>query len=185
MASKQATRLGTALTALRGVIMVITGLFALFYPAEAVKFLVFVGGGVLLVDGILNLATLRLDGPRDTHFWVDALRSGFAILAGIAILLSPWLIPIFSLTFLLYFVGLQAIVVGIIEIVDLVLLGRNRRASLWPSIISAGAYALFGLALIVLPLSGAIVLIRVVAVLMIVYAATLFLQVWNLRAKSI
>ena len=177
----QYTRLGAALTALRGVIMIVAGLFALVYPTEALKLLVFVGGGVLLVDGVLNLATLRLDGPRDTHFWVDALRSGFAILAGLAVILSPVLIPIFSLTFMLYFVGLQAIIIGIIEIVDLFLLGRKRRASTWPSLISAGAYALFGLALIALPVSGAVVLVRIIAVLMIVFAGSLFAQVWRQR----
>jgi uncharacterized membrane protein HdeD (DUF308 family) len=137
------------------------------------------------VDGILNLATLRLDGPRDTSFWVDALRSGMAILAGAAVLFSPVLIPPLSLTFMLWFVGLQALVVGVIEIVDILVLRPNKRVSPWPSLVSGGAYALFGLALLVLPISGAVVLVRVVAVLMIIYAIALFIQVWNKRAQTV
>jgi Uncharacterized conserved protein len=178
------TRLESALTALRGVVLLIAGAFTLAYPAEALRFLVFVGGGLLLVDGVLNLATIRFDQPRDMSFWVGVIRSGLAILAGLAVLLSPWLASILSVPFLLYFVGVQAIAVGIIEIVELVVPERKPFSHVWPALISGGTYALFGLALILLPLSGAIALARLVAVLAIVFALSLFFRVWSQRAKA-
>lgn len=177
-------RLAAALTALRGVILMIAGIFTLAYPAEAVRFLVFVGGGVLLIDGILNFAAIDFEGQRDTRFWVVAARSLFAVLAGLAVLLSPWLIPMVGLTFLIWFVGLQAVAVGIIEIIEAFMPHRKADGSVWPALISGGAYALFGLALLVLPLSSATVLAQVVAVLMIVFAVSLFVRVWRQRARA-
>lgn len=182
--TSEPTRLASALTALRGVVLLIAGAFTLAYPAEALRFLVFVGGGLLLVDGLLNLATVRFDQPRDTRFWVGAIRSAFAILAGLAVLLSPWLIPILSVQFLLYFVGLQAIAAGIIEMVELVVPQRKPMNQVWPALVSGGAYALFGLALILLPLSSATVLAQLVAVLMIVFALSLFFRVWSQRSRA-
>lgn len=185
MASKSdPIRLAAALTALRGVVLMIAGVFTLAYPTEAIRFLVFVGGGVLLVDGILNFAAIDFDGQRDTRFWVVAARSAFAILAGLAVLLSPWLIPVLGLTFLIYFVGLQAVAVGIIEVVDVFVPSRQAGVPIWPALVSGGAYALFGLALLLLPLSSATIVAQLVAVLMIVFAISLFIRVWRQRAKA-
>lgn len=181
--TSQSAGLTSALTALRGVIMIIAGAFTLAYPTEALRFLIFVGGGVLLVDGLLNLATLNFAGPRDTGFWIGVVRSAFAILAGLAVLLSPWLTPPLSLTFLRYFVGLQALGVGIIEVLGLVIPRRRPMNQVWPALISGGAYALFGLGLLLMPLNGATFLAQMVAVLMIVFAISLFIRARRQRAE--
>ena len=176
--------LATTLTALRGVVLIIAGLFTLVYPIEALRLLSFVGGGLLLLDGILNLAALRLNGPRDLTFWVGVLRSGLAIVAGLLVLLSPWLAPMLSLGVLRILVGVQAIGVGIIEICSLLLPQPKPGTRIWPVLISGGAYALFGLALIVLPVGGAVIVAQIVAVLMIAFAVSLLIGVWHQRATS-
>lgn len=181
--TSQSSGLASALTALRGVIMIIAGGFTLAYPTEALRFLIFVGGGVLLVDGLLNLAALSF-GARDTAFWIGVTRSVFAILAGLAVLLSPWLAPMLSLTFLRFFVGWQALGVGLIEVLGLVVPKPKAASEVWPVLVSAGAYGLFGLALILMPLSGAVAVAQVVAILMIVFACSLFIRVWHQRAMA-
>lgn len=183
MASKSAG-LATSLTALRGVVFIIAGLFTLVYPLQALRLLIFVGGGILILDGVLNLASLRLSGPRDTTFWIGVVRSVLAILAGLIVLLSPWLTPMISLSTLRIIVGVQAICVGLIEICGLLLRRPKAIADVWPTLVSGGAYAVFGLLLIFLPLDGAVIVAQIVAVLMIVFGISLLVGVWRERATA-
>jgi uncharacterized membrane protein HdeD (DUF308 family) len=176
--------LATTLTALRGVVLIIGGLFALAYPLQALRLLVFIGGGILIVDGILNVAALRLSGPRDMTFWIGVVRSVLAVIAGLLVLCSPWLIPMISVSTLRIIVGVQAIIVGMLEICGLLLPKPKPMSAVWPTLVSGGAYALFGLALIVLPVDNAAFLTQVVAVLMIVFAISLLIGVWRKRAAA-
>ncbi|SEQ41310.1 Uncharacterized membrane protein HdeD, DUF308 family [Devosia sp. YR412] len=178
----QSAGLATTLTALRGVVLIIAGLFALAYPLQALRLLVFVGGGILVLDGILNMAALRLTGPRDLSFWIGIARSVLAILAGLMVLCSPWLIPMLSVGTLRILVGIQAIILGMLEVCTLLLPRAKARDGLWSTLISGGAYALFGLALIALPVDNAVILVQVIAVLMVVFALSLLVGVWRQRA---
>lgn len=187
--AEKTTNLATALTVLRGIVMIVAGVFAIAYPGEAVRFVVLVGGGILLIDGILNLASLNTGGGRDLHFWIGLLRSGSAILAGLLIVCSPWLISIMTGDVLRWLIGLQAIAVGLIEMLTPVLAGgasarKRPERSIWGYVVSGGAYALFGLAIIVVPPSAAALLARTVAVLMIVYAISLFVRSWRQRSSD-
>jgi uncharacterized membrane protein HdeD (DUF308 family) len=183
MATMAPSRLTTTLVALRGMIMVIAGVVALIYPVEALTFLVFVAGGLLLVDGVLNLIGLDFAGPHDALFWVGVARSVFAILAGLAILFSPFLAPILSMTFLIWFVGLQAIAIGIIEVFELLKPGPKPKGLVGATLISGAAYALFGLVLLFLPMIGAPLVARIIGVLMLAFGASLFLKVWKQRTS--
>lgn len=185
--AEKTTALGTTLTALRGIVMIVAGVFAIAYPDQAVRFVVLVGGGILLLDGVLNLASLNF-GRRDFHFWIGLLRSVSAILAGLLIAFSPWLLSIMSVGVLRWLIGVQAIIVGLIEMLT-PFMARGSEAkrsdrSFWGYVISGGAYALFGLAIIIVPLTAAALLARVVAVLMIVYAISLFVRSWRQRSSD-
>ena len=175
----QSSQLGSIFTALRGVIMIMAGVFTLAYPTEALRFLVYVGGGILLLDGLLKLTALSFSKPRDAYGWTDLLRCGFAIMAGLVVILSPFLIPIVSLTVLLYLVGILAIAVGAIEIFELLRPGRSGAEPMWPPLVAGGAYIAFGLLLIFLPSLGALAVARTVAVLMLAYGVSLIFQVWG------
>ncbi|WP_332713500.1 DUF308 domain-containing protein [Pelagibacterium mangrovi] len=186
--AEKTTNLATTLTALRGIVMIVAGGFAIASPTDAVRFVVLVGGGILLIDGILNLASLNTGG-RDFPFWIGLLRSVSAIAAGLLIVFSPWLLSIMTIDVLRWLIGLQAIAVGVIEMLSPVLARgtsapRRSDRSLWGYVVSGGAYALFGLAIIVVPLSAAALLARVVAVLMIVYAISLFVRSWRQRSSD-
>lgn len=180
--ASQSAGLATTFTAVRGAIMIIAGLFAVVYPLEALRLLVFAGGGILIADGILNMASLRFSGPRDLTFWIGVARSVLAVVAGLIVLLSPWLTSIASLSTLRIIVGVLAICVGLIEICGLLLPKPKSMSQVWPILISGGAYALFGLALIILPVGSAVAVARVVAILMIAFAVSLLVRAWRLRS---
>jgi uncharacterized membrane protein HdeD (DUF308 family) len=134
--------------------MIMAGLFTLAYPNEALRFLVYVGGGILLLDGLLKLTALSFTKPRDAYGWTDLLRCIFAI------------------------------AVGAIEIFELLRPGRSSAEPLWPPLVAGGAYIGFGLLLIFLPGIGAIAVARIVAVLMLVYGVSLVFQVWGKLRKA-
>jgi uncharacterized membrane protein HdeD (DUF308 family) len=180
----QSAGLATTLTALRAVVLITAGFFTLVYPLEALRLLILVGGGILVLDGILNMASLRRDGPRDLTFWIGVVRSVLAILAGLLVVFSPWLLPMISLATLRILVGVQAIGVGLIELSGLFLPRPKPMAAAWPILISGGAYALFGLALVILPVGWALVVAQLVAVLMIIFAISLLVGVWRQRAAA-
>ena len=183
MAVGESDRIDAVLTALRGLLMAVAALFAFIYPAQAVRFLVLAGGGLLLIDGALGLAAMKFSDPRTNLFWFELVRNGLSIATGLIVLFSPVLLGIFSLGFMTNLVGLLAVLVGIMEFLS-GFIDRERGSRLWPAMIGGGLYIVFGLALLFIPLSSAVVLVRIVTALMILYALLLFYRAWVMRTAS-
>ncbi|WP_394893153.1 DUF308 domain-containing protein [Mesorhizobium sp. AaZ16] len=182
MALGESDRIDAVLTALRGLLMAVAALLAFIYPSQAVKFLVLAGGGLLLIDGALGLAAMKFSGPKTNTFWFGLVRNGLSIASGVIVLFSPVLLAIFSMGFLATLVGLLAVLVGIMEFLfGFIDEGGSR---LWPAMIGGGLYIVFGLALLFIPLSSAVVLVRIVTTLMILYALLLFYRAWGMRAAT-
>ena len=178
------TRLAASMALLRGIILLVAGLFALFSPVPALTFLVMVGGAILIVDGVLGLAALDYAGPRAWPFWVAMVRSVLAIIAGLAVVFSPYLVSVVSLSLLATLVGLQAIVIGLIEIV-MTLRDRRDRATLWPRLAGAALYVALGLLLLFIPFASATVLMQVGGAILAVFALLQLVRTWRaIRASG-
>jgi len=102
---------------LRGLLMLLAGLYAVIWPAAALAVLVIAGGAILLIDGVLGLWALTFGGAKTGNFWFDVVRNILAIITGVLILLSPVLATLVTVWFFIYLVAFQAIVVGVMEIV--------------------------------------------------------------------
>jgi len=183
MATNESQRLPATMTALRGIVMIAAGVLAFLYPIEAVKFVLLAGGGLLLVDGILGFASGWSPDSGDAGGWLVWIRNLCCIAAGIIVLASGLLTNVFTLSFLATCVGLLALIAGLVEIISS-LIDRSRYNSPLPSMISGGLYAVFGLALLFMPLSSATTLLRIVTVLLILYALSLLYRAWRLRASA-
>jgi uncharacterized membrane protein HdeD (DUF308 family) len=175
---------GWMLVGLRGLLMLLAGLYAVIFPGLALTGLVIIGGALLLVDGALGLWSLTFGGARTGNYWFDVVRSALALLTGVTILISPLLATIFTVTFLVYLVAIQAIVVGVMEIIFVV---RQREvfSSVWPVLLSGILYVLFGILLAFFPLSSAIALVTLGGALVIVFALGLFGLAWRLRKAGV
>jgi uncharacterized membrane protein HdeD (DUF308 family) len=175
-------RMSSSLTALRGLLMLLAGLYAVFFPGLTLTWLVLLGGALFLIDGILGLWSLTFGhaNAKTGNFWFDIVRNVLAVIAGALILLSPLLATIFTVTFLIYVIGIQAIIVGVMEIV-MVFRAREMFSSIWPILLSGVLYALFGLVLLVWPLSAAVGLVTFAGVLAIIFAFGLFGLAWRLH----
>jgi uncharacterized membrane protein HdeD (DUF308 family) len=166
---------------LRALLMLLAGLYAVIWPAQALFILVWAGAILLLVDGVLGLWALTFGGAKTGNYWFDVVRNVLAIVTGVLILISPILGALITVWFVVYVLALQAILVGVMEIM-IVLRERALYSKIWPVLVSGILYVLFGVALLFSPLLGAVVLTVMGGVLMILFAiplGTLALRMWQ------
>ena len=164
---------------LRGLLMLLAGLYAVIWPGQALFFLVTFGAALLVVDGVLGLWALTFGGAKTGNFWFDVIRNVLAIITGVLILLSPILGTLLTVWFFVYLVAFQAIIVGVMEIM-LAIRARTVMGKIWPIVLSGVTYVLFGIALLFAPLMSAIFLVIFAGVMMILFSFGLFTLAWRL-----
>jgi uncharacterized membrane protein HdeD (DUF308 family) len=177
-------RLSSGLTALRGLIMLIAGLYAIFFPHLAILSLVLLGGALFFIDGILGLWSLTFGHAKTGNFWFDVARNVLAVIVGFVILISPILSAIFTTLFLIYIAGIQAVIVGVMELV-MVFRARQLFAQIWPVMLAGILYILFGLMLLFAPLMSALALVMVAGIFAVIFAIGLFGLAWRLHKEGL
>jgi uncharacterized membrane protein HdeD (DUF308 family) len=173
------SRLPSILVGLRGLVMLLCGIYAVLFPVPALTILVVAGGIIFLVDGILGLWSITFGGAKTGNFWFDVVRNVLGIITGVLILISPFLATLLTVTFLVYLVAFQAIFVGVMEIV-VIIREREMYAKIWPVLLSGVLYILFGAVLIFAPVAGAVVMTILSGLLMMVFSAALFAWAYRL-----
>jgi uncharacterized membrane protein HdeD (DUF308 family) len=161
--------------ALRGVVAVLFGVLSLIAPAAAVVSLVLLFGAFALVDGVLALSAARAADGRSRRAMIA--RGIASIVAGLVALVWPGI----STLALLMVIGLWSIAAGALEI----LTAYRVRAAIqgeWLIALEGGLSVLFGIALLVSPLAGAIVLGIWVGAYAIVVGTMLLLAAFEARS---
>jgi uncharacterized membrane protein HdeD (DUF308 family) len=159
--------------------MLLAGLYAVFFPAQALAILVIAGGALLLADGVLGLWSLTFGGAKTGNFWFDVVRNVLAIITGVLILLSPFLATLLTATLLVYLVAFQSIFVGVMEI-WVIIREREQYARIWPVLLSGALYVLFGIALLFWPVFSALVFVTLAGTLAVIFAIGLFGLAWRM-----
>lgn len=170
-------------TGLRGVFMLIAGLYAIIWPAQALTVLVLAGGILLLIDGALGLWSLTFGGGKSGNYWFDVVSNALSLILGILILVSPFIATILTVTFLGSLVGVVALIVGVMQIV-VITREREHYARIWPVVLSGVSYILLGLAFLLLPLISITVAVIFGGVMLVVFAFGLFGWAWRLYQRS-
>ncbi|MCP8883797.1 DUF308 domain-containing protein [Devosia sp. XJ19-1] len=184
MAISSETRKRFALaTALRGLLMLLAGLYAVIWPAEALTVLVLLGGILLVIDGALGLWSLTFGGGKSGNYWFDVIANAASLIFGLLILISPWLATLFTVTVISVMVGLAAVFVGGMQ-VTVVVRERESYARIWPVVLSGLSYVLLGLLFLLFPLFSAAVGVVIGGILLIIFAIGLFGWAWRLYQAS-
>jgi uncharacterized membrane protein HdeD (DUF308 family) len=171
------------MTGLRGLFMVLAGIYAVLFPAAALLVLTIAGGALILVDGALGLWSLTFGGAKTGNYWFDVIHNVLSIVLGLLILIWPALSTFVAVIFLVYFFAFQAIVVGVMEIV-IVIRERQSYARIWPVLLSGILYALFGVLLLFFPLLGAITMTILGGILAVLFGIVLLGMAWRLYQAS-
>ena len=181
--SSQTKRRFALATALRGLLMLLAGIYAVIWPAETLTVLVLFGGALLVIDGVLGLWSLTFGGGKSGNYWFDVVANAASLILGILILISPFLATIFTVTFMAALVGLAALFVGIMQIV-VVVRERETYARIWPVVLSGLSYVLLGLLFLLFPLLSATIGVIIGGVLLIFFSIGLFGWAWRLYQAS-
>ena len=142
---------------LRGIVAVLFGGMALFWPGIALPVLIALFGIYAFIDGILALfSAFRMAGRHDP--WIALMLEGIVgIAAGIIVFRTPGLAAVA----LLYCVGAWAIVTGCLEIVAAFEL-RKYISGEWALGLSGLISILFGWLLLAQPLAGLVTLVWII-----------------------
>ena len=164
---------------IRGILGIIFGLIALFAPIATALALAIVIGVYAIVDGVFDI----IEAIRHRGSSSMALRivwGAVSILFGILVLVWPGM----SLGVLVIFVGIWAIIIGVLEIMASI---RHRAAphSGWVWGIIGGALAiLFGILVLTRPVPGRISIIWIIGIWAIVWGITLIVLGVQLRRAA-
>jgi uncharacterized membrane protein HdeD (DUF308 family) len=164
------------LAILRGVIAIVFGVVAFLWPGSTLFALVLLFGFYALADGLIAVAaglTHTKDSPR---WWVFLLEGLVGIAAGVATLVWPGVTTLV----LIAMIAAWAILTGILEIAAAI---RLRRAVTNEWRLAAGGLlsVALGVALILQPLTGSLVIIWIVGAYALIFGVMWILLGLRLR----
>jgi uncharacterized membrane protein HdeD (DUF308 family) len=165
--------------ALRGLITIVFGVLALFWPQRALLSLVLTFGAFALVDAFFTLIWRLISmGPYD-RWW--AIRRG--AVAGIIIGLLAFVWPGKTAVVLMYSIAAWAVITGILEIMAAIPL-RGVITGKQMLVLYGILSVLFGVLLSVIPSAGDLSLVWVIGLYTIVMGILLIILGFHLRGRQ-
>lgn len=165
--------------ALRGVLAIVVGLLAFFFPGITLAVLIALFGAFALLEGVF----LIISGIRSRHeqkrWWVLILQGIISIGAGVIAFVAPLATAIA----LLYLMASWAIVSGILEIVVAIRLRKEMEGE-WMLILDGLVTILFGLALVLVPGAGLLAWIWMIGAFKLASGILLLLLAFRLRKEE-
>jgi len=153
---------------LRGVVAVLFGILTFIWPGLTLAVLVLLFGAYVLVYGLFAIVAAMKVPARNKRWWVLLLEGIVGVVIGV--LTFFW--PAMTALALLYFIALWAIITGVLEIGAAIRL-RKSISNEWLLIVSGFLSTLFGLALIIMPVAGALAVVWLIGVYAIVFGVLL------------
>jgi uncharacterized membrane protein HdeD (DUF308 family) len=164
--------------ALRGVFAILFGLIALFMPGATMLSLVLFFAAYMLVDGVFGIVA-AVKAASDNQRWGLLVLEGIVNIAvGVIAFLWPGLTVLFFVTLM----GFWSLVTGVLMIVAAFKLNPEYGRG-W-LIFSGVVSVLFGIALLIGPLIGAVVLTWWLGAYALVFGITLLVLAFKLKSRK-
>ena len=153
---------------IRGIAAIGFGVLAFIWPNITLAALVFLWGAYALVDGVFAIAA-GIKSHGENKRWLVLLIEGIlSVVAGVL----AFVIPGITALVLLMLIAAWAIVTGAFEIVAAIQLRKYIRGE-WLLAIAGGASILFGVALLLNPIAGALAVVWLIGAYAIVFGVLL------------
>jgi uncharacterized membrane protein HdeD (DUF308 family) len=163
--------------AVRGVIAVLFGLAAIFWPRLTALVLVYLFGIYALLDGITAVFVALQERAVAARWWVLLIEGLVGVLFGILAFFSPIVVALA----LLYLIAAWAIITGIVEIVAAF---SMRRALVleWTLAIAGILSILLGVLLAVQPIGGILAVVWIIGIYAVVFGVLLIIRAFQFRS---
>lgn len=170
------------LIAARGVLAIVFGILALFWPAPTTLVLVLLFGIFSFVDGIFAIAAGTASRGYFKRWWALLLEGITGIAMGV--LIFYW--PDVTALVLLYFIAARAVATGFFEIL-LAIEFRQVFSGEWTKIIGGMLSVLLGTMLFVFPAEGTVSLVWLIGIYAIIAGLIELIfafRLWSLLRES-
>ena len=164
----------------RGLVLLLLGVYALFRPAMTMAAFTQVAGFFLVFDGILAIIAGAV-GKVPSRLWT-IVRGIVAVLAGVFVFANPVLVAGLTATFVVTVIGVMAIVAGVMEIFAAIQDRKEIEGEGW-LILSGVVLVLVGFALLATPLFFGLNMVRLMGALAI--ASSIAMVVFAFRLKGL
>nr|WP_321356959.1 DUF308 domain-containing protein [uncultured Draconibacterium sp.] len=144
----------------RGVVLVVVGLILLLFPKATLATLIFILGIYWLIDGCVTLYNTYKQRNIRKNWWWGFITGGLGIIAGLIVVLKPFSSSVLTTSFLMWFLGLVALINGITGVVTGIRIKKyntGERSMIWGGIFSI----ILGIILISSPYTSALVVVKV------------------------
>ncbi len=165
--------------AIRGLVAIIFGILALIWPGITLTVLVLFWGAYALVDGVFALVGGVTQHTEGNHRWILVLEGLAGILAGILTFVWPGM----TAFVLLYLIAAWAVVTGLLEIIAAIRL-RQEITNEWLLVLAGVASLVFGIAIAVFPVAGALAVIWLIGAYVLVFGLLLLFLAFRLRSYA-
>jgi uncharacterized membrane protein HdeD (DUF308 family) len=165
--------------AIRGVAAIVVGIVTFVLPGITLAGLVFLFGAYALLDGIFSIAGM-VKAVRSHERWGALLFEG---VAGILAALATVVWPAITAISLLYVIAAWALVTGVFEIAAALRL-RKHISGEWMLALSGVLSVLFGAAIMIFPLAGALAIALWVGAYCLIFGLVLMALGFRLRSWS-
>ena len=164
------------LLVLRGLLTLIFGFLAILWPGPTLEVFAYIFGAYMLVDGVFALLAM-LSGRAHGSHWLAFLVEGVTgVIIGILALLHPGL----AVEAIIYLIAAWAIVTGVFQIVEAIMLRRYIEGVFWLAVTGLVSI-LLGVLLITNPFAGAIALTWILGIYAIIAGVMLIGLGFQLR----
>src|SRR5579875_632096 len=168
--------------AVRGVLAILFGLVAFFWPGLAWMIVVYTFAAYALIDGLFALGSVLTGHVGAAPWWALLLEGVAGIVFGVLTFLWP-LVAILDMMVLLYFIAGWLVATGIFELLAAIRLRRYVRGE-WLLALSGILSILLGIGFAVFPTVGLWVMALWIGAYSIVFGILLLALAFRLRSMA-
>lgn len=168
------------LVVVRGVLAILFGLAALFWPGLTFFLLILMFGAYAIVDGIFAIWSGVVRSRYSSRWWVFLLEGIIGVVAGVI----AWLRPGWAAVALVLVIAIWAVLTGILEIIAAIRL-RREITNEWLLGFSGFVSVLLGILLFFQPLTGGLVVTLMIGAYALIFGVLLVVLGFRLRKMDV